>query len=92
MAAHVTRNPDRQRFETEAAGGTAVLEYKQAGDRITLTHTEVPEPARGQGIAQDLARSALDYARQHNLRVVPQCPVVARFIERHRDYEDLVAA
>ena len=91
MTANVTRNASRHRFETETDGQTAVLAYSQTGDRLALTHTEVPHPLSGKGVGSALVRFALDYAREHNLRVVPDCPFVARFIERHREYADLVA-
>lgn len=92
MDSKVTRNEQRQRFEMAAEGQTAILEYRQSGNRLALTHTEVPEGMSGKGRGSALVRFALDYAREHRLHVAPDCPFVARFIERHREYKDLVAA
>ena len=42
------------------------------------------------GIGSRLAGSALDYARQQNLKVVAKCSFVAKYIERHQEYADLL--
>ena len=42
-----------------------VLTYREAAGQVTLIHTEVPPELRGRGIADALARAALDDARQH---------------------------
>jgi predicted GNAT family acetyltransferase len=55
-----------------------------------LRHTEVYESYEGLG--SRLARAALDEARAQGLGVMPFCPFIAGFIERHLDqYRDLVA-
>jgi predicted GNAT family acetyltransferase len=38
-----------------------------------------------------LARTALDDARARQLRVVPSCPFVRGYVERHQEYADLLA-
>jgi predicted GNAT family acetyltransferase len=45
---------------------------------------------RGKGLAESLVRAALAWARAEKLKVVPQCSYVARFIELHAEYSDLV--
>ncbi len=82
--------PERQRFETEVDGETAVVDYEIDGDRIRFTHTTVPESLEGQGIGSALARHALDSAADRGLRVWPECPFIASYIERHPEYLDLV--
>ena len=52
---------------------------------------QVDEAYSGQGHAGTLARSALDDARSRGLSVVPSCPYVASYIEKHPEYADLVA-
>lgn len=87
----VVHNTQANRFETEFGGHTAVLEYELDGNRMVFTHTGVPEPLEGQGVASQIARTALDYAREHGLKVVPACEFMRVYIRRHRDYRDLVA-
>ena len=57
---------------------------------IIFTHTLVPVSLKGQGIASYLAKYVLDYARENNLNVIPQCPFIRSYIERHPEYDDLV--
>lgn len=71
-------------------GAEAVLDYELAGDVVTFTHTFVPPALRGRGLAEALVRRGLADARAAYRRVVPQCSYVARFIERHREYQDLL--
>jgi uncharacterized protein len=79
------------RFELEEDGLTAYLEFEvdQTG-WITLWHTEVPGPLRGRGFAGMLAKTALEYARQHTLKVDVVCPLVANFLSKNPEFQDLV--
>lgn len=76
-----------RRGDTEV--GTAA--YQLVGEVVVLTHTEVDPAVEGQGVGSALVRAALDDVRGQGRRVVPQCPFVAAWIERHGDYADLVA-
>jgi hypothetical protein len=38
-----------------------------------------------------LTEHALRYARQRGYKVVPSCPFVAVYIERHPEYRDVLA-
>lgn len=79
------------RFEAVIDGHLSVCEYEVAGDRMIFTHTLVPPELRGRGIAELLVRAALSAARAAGRKVVPACSYVAKFIERHQEYQDLVA-
>ncbi|TDE10088.1 GNAT family N-acetyltransferase [Jiangella asiatica] len=74
--------------------GTRVgeLTYARRGDQIVALHTEVDPAAEGKGIGGALARALLDDARQSGSSVVPQCPFVASYLDRHPEYGDLVAS
>jgi predicted GNAT family acetyltransferase len=80
------------RFEIDTGNATALIEYVRAGGRVTFIHTFVPPELRGKGLAEQLVRAALDWARGEKLKVVPQCSYTARFIERHPEYADLLIA
>ena len=92
MAPKITNNPIKHRFETEIGAQTAFLGYRLADDRITFTHTQVPTTLEGRGIGTALVKAGLEYAREHTLRVVPQCPFVAEFIQAHPQYISLLAS
>jgi predicted GNAT family acetyltransferase len=78
------------RFELERDGHAASLQYTVAGHVLALLHTEIPDALRGSGVASTLAQTALDWARDHHLKVDVVCPFVAAFLETHPEYSDLV--
>lgn len=86
----VTNDQAAQRYEARLGEEVAFAEYRPVGDALMFTHTEVPEDLEGQGVGSALVRGALDDARARGLRVIPMCPFVAAFIQRHPDYADLV--
>ena len=87
----VKDNPALGRFEMTSGDSTAFVEYRRAGDRIALLHTEVPEALSGQGVGSKLARSVLDALRAEGAKVVPRCEFVAAYVARHPEYRDLLA-
>jgi len=81
----------KSRFEYDEDGDTAYLEFEiDSGGWITLWHTEVPESLRGRGIASVLAKTALEYARNNQLKVDVICPVVADYIQKNPEYRSLL--
>ena len=86
----VRNNEAENQFELDVEGQLAVSQYRRRNGTIVFTHTEVPMELEGQGIGNELAKAALDYARSEELRVVPRCRFIAAFIERHPEYQDLV--
>ena len=90
-AVTVTRNEASHRFEIATEAGVALLNYKLAPGVMTVLHTEVPAALEGRGLASSLARAALDHARANGLRVVPTCPFVRKYMERHPEYQALRA-
>ncbi|HEX6558156.1 MAG TPA: GNAT family N-acetyltransferase [Longimicrobiales bacterium] len=90
MNFRVVDNVEGHRFEADVNGMLAVAQYRLDGRKLVLTHTEVPAELRGQGIAEQLAETALTSARERNLRVVPLCRFMARYIQRHPEHADLV--
>jgi hypothetical protein len=53
-------------------------------------HTWVEPKLRGQGVANELALMALEYAKEQELKVDVVCPVVFHFISTHPEYKPLV--
>jgi hypothetical protein len=79
------------RFTVHLDGATALLAYKEEGGTLYLIHTEVPAAMEGKGIGGQLAKAGLEYARQNGLKVVARCPFVTSYLQRHPEYQDLVA-
>jgi uncharacterized protein len=93
MNVEVRNNPADYRYEVWADGQLAGFsQYVRRPERIAFLHTEMYESYEGLGLGGRLARTALDDARTKGLMVMPFCPFVAGFIERHiEEYGDLVA-
>lgn len=90
MPAAVRDNAARSRFELDVDGVTAFMNYRLAGNVMTLDHTETPVAARGRGIASQLVEGVLATARARGLKVVPRCPFVRVYLDKHPEYRDLV--
>jgi hypothetical protein len=67
------------------------LDYRDGQGRRVFSHTGVRPEFEGRGLAAQLVRRALSDARDEEVKVVPQCSFVARFIASHPQYDDLVA-
>ena len=90
-AAPVRDNRAEQEFVMDVGAHRAIAAYQREGNRIVFTHTEVPSAIEGRGVGSALIRAALDSARDQGLEVVPQCPFVRAYIDRHVEYRDLLA-
>jgi predicted GNAT family acetyltransferase len=92
MALSVTDVPESSRYEIrdgEQVIGLAA--YERDGEQVVFTHTETDPESGHQGVGSTLVRGALDDVRAHGRTVVPLCPFVRGWIERHQEYGDLVA-
>ena len=90
MSAIIDNKADH-RFELEVEGHLATEHYNRDGNVITFEHTDVPKELGGKGVGSKLVQGALDQVRTAGLKVIPQCPFVKAWIEKHADYQDLVA-
>jgi len=88
----IVNNETTSRFETQVDGKTAFLAYRRADKTVVFEHTEVPPALEGRGLAARLTRTALEYAKSQQLRVIPQCSYVASYIRKHPEYQELVAS
>jgi uncharacterized protein len=83
--------PDRERYEVSIGGKVAgFTQYTARPGLIAFIHTEIDEQLQGRGLADRLIRFALEDAGARGLAVLPFCPFVKAFIERHREFEALV--
>jgi predicted GNAT family acetyltransferase len=87
----VRHNKQGNRFEAEVDGETAYAEYRIADDGVMVfTHTIVPEAIEGRGVAGQIVKTALDHARENDIRVYAECAYVDSYLERHPEYSDIV--
>jgi len=84
-------NPDELRYELLVDGEVVgELRYRLRPDAVALIHTEVPEAFEGRGYGGQLVEGALDDLRRRGLKIVPICPFVRGYLQRHPEYGDLV--
>lgn len=86
----VVDNPEESQFEARVDGHVAFVSYLRRGDTIFFTHTEVPRELEGRGVGSALARAVLDRARAEHWQVVARCPFIAKYVERHPEYQALI--
>ena len=92
METTVRDAPDADRYEIRDGDRLlGIAAYQRRDDEIRFTHTEVDPDAGESGLGSRLVRAALDDVRSKGERVVPLCPFVRGWIERHPEYADLVA-
>ncbi|XP_034845205.1 protein NATD1-like [Mirounga leonina] len=62
----------------------AVLLYEYVGKRIVdLQHTEVPDAYRGRGIAKHLAKAALDFVVEEDLKAHLTCWYIQKYVKEN---------
>jgi NAD+ kinase len=84
---------EQSRYEILLGGELAgVLHYRRHSGQVELAHTEIDQAFEGRGLAGRLASAALEDARGRSTPVVVTCPFVAGYVERHPEYNDLLAA
>lgn len=81
-------NPELNRFELDVDGGTALAYYRIDNGVMVFTSTQTPPRLRGQGVASELIRSALQIARGRGLKVRGDCSFVADYLRRHPESAD----
>ena len=89
----VADNPEQQRYEITVDGQVAGWSlYRRRPGLIAFVHTEIEPRFEGRGLGGRLISAALDEARADGQIVLPFCPFVNDYIQRHPQYADLVPA
>lgn len=78
------------RFVLNIEGKEVYVLYAEDKTTIELYSTYTPSDLRGRGLAAIVVKAGFDYAKQKNLKVIPGCWYVRRFVEKHKEYEDLL--
>jgi predicted GNAT family acetyltransferase len=89
--ASTTVNAEADRFTIGVEGQTVgFAEFNDRGGQRVFTHTEVDKDFEGRGLATILVGEALEQTRGAGLRIVPECKLVANYVEKHDEYADIV--
>lgn len=69
----------------------AIMTFVFTNDnKISIDHTEVYAGNEGKGLAKKLVNKAVDYAREHNLKIIPVCTFVKSVIDKTPEFKDIV--
>jgi uncharacterized protein len=91
MEPTVRNAPESDRYEiVDGDRVLGIAAYEHRGDTLVFTHTEVDPDSGHEGVGSTLVRGALDDVRTAGQKIVPRCPFVKGWIDRHPDYADLV--
>jgi predicted GNAT family acetyltransferase len=84
MEARVVDNGPALRYELYVGEDLAgIIAYARRDGRVTLLHTEISPEFGGQGLGGTLVAGALEDLREKGLEMVPSCPFVRSYLERH---------
>ena len=90
MSGTLIDNAAKHRFELTVPGGIAFVDYRRSDSTLFLVHAEVPASLRGRGFGAQLVHETLDLIRARGETIVPACPYVRSFVDRHAEFADLV--
>ena len=84
----VTKRDDE--FTIAVDGHTVGLTaFADRDNQRIFIHTEVDNDFEGRGLATILIDEAVRATKDEGLRVVAVCPMVARFLDKHREFQDI---
>jgi uncharacterized protein len=86
--AEVTQVRDKFRIAVDGKDVGLLTFAQRDGQRVFL-HTEVDDEFEGRGLATILVKDALAATRDDGLRVVAVCPLVAAYLDKHHDFDDI---
>ena len=83
----ITNNEKKPRFETKLGDEFAYIDYRWHKGDIVFMHTFVPQAGQGKGIAGKLAKFALEYVKEKNLKMKLYCPYMTTYVEKNPEYK-----
>lgn len=87
----VRNDPEGGRYEAFVDGAPAgFADYHAQPGLITVLHTEIDPSFEGRGVGSAFVRAMLEDIRSQGAKVLPVCPFVRAFLQRHREYAELV--
>ena len=89
----VEHDSEKRKFYLDLAAGQGEDELSYSikpGGIMEIHRTYVPQSQRGKGLAAIVTKAGLEYALEQELQVLPTCPYVAAYINRHPEYKKLL--
>ena len=79
-------------FFVESDGNIlAEMTYTMAApEKMIIEHTEVSDELRGKNVGYQLVYTAVEYARTHNIKIIPLCPFANSVFKKKPEYADVL--
>jgi len=90
MDKKVIHEKENQRFVIYNESNEVYVEYTMKDNELNLYHTFTDPVLRGKGLAAQVVRAALEFAKENNLKVIPTCSYVHSFIAKNDEFKELV--
>jgi len=88
---HKQRGKDGFFFVQVDGNVLARMTYTQPdAETIIIEHTEVDDEIRYQNVGYQMVDTAVQYARHHHLKIVPECPFVKSVFDKKPAYRDVL--
>jgi uncharacterized protein len=89
--APVTVTKEADRFTVGVDGKTVgLVAFAERDGRRVFVHTEVDDAYGGRGLGTVLIAEALAVTRADGLRIVAVCPMVAAYVKKHHEFDDIL--
>ena len=88
---NIIDNKEKKRFEAQVEGHQAFVEYSVKPNILVLEHTEVDKALAGKGVGGEMIEAVLLEMELRGLKVIPECPFITKYIEKHPEWKSIVA-
>lgn len=77
----------------------AIEDHKDAGEmsyawagstKFIIDHTAVSPEFKGKNVGKQLVMEAVEYAREHHLKIMPLCPFAKSVFDKNDDIKDVL--
>ena len=62
-----------------------------SADKMIIEHPEVDDELRGKNVGYELVHTAVDYARNHGIKIIPLCPFAKSVFDKKPEFADVLA-
>ena len=70
----------------------AKMTYKMNTHQLmTIIHTEVDDELKGKNAGYQLVHTAVEYAREHNIKIISQCPFAKSVFDKKPEFADVLS-
>ena len=70
----------------------AEMVYSMASPtKMIIEHTEVSDELRGKNVGYQLVETGVNFARQHNLKIIPLCTFAKSVFDKNAAFRDVLA-